>query len=231
MRSKFLVKTFVVCLLTLMFQNTFAQDKEVACKVLLEPISTEYIGKCKDGLAHGKGIASGTDVYEGKFKKGLPNGQGKYVWEDGSYYIGNWRKGKRSGKGTIYSPIADQAIKGIWKDDVFVKEFVDPPYDVTYKSGVTGVNFYENKTSTANRVEFVFQRDGSQSRSAGRLSLSSNSGDEKISSGFSGFENVDYPFEGVVEFHEPNRMGTVYIRYELKFKIIKAGSWKVVIRY
>ena len=35
------------------------------CKVLKPEISGSYLGDCKKGLANGKGIARGTDGYEG----------------------------------------------------------------------------------------------------------------------------------------------------------------------
>jgi len=40
------------------------------CKVLKKEISSEYHGKCKKGLAHGKGKADGIDSYYGHFTKG-----------------------------------------------------------------------------------------------------------------------------------------------------------------
>jgi hypothetical protein len=58
----------------------FAQEE---CKVLMPEISGSYTGKCKKGLAQGKGLAIGTDTYEGRFLKGLPDGTGKI-------YMGRW---------------------------------------------------------------------------------------------------------------------------------------------
>ena len=46
------------------------QLSQAQCKVLLEAVSGEYEGGCKKGKADGKGIAKGTDSYEGEFKKG-----------------------------------------------------------------------------------------------------------------------------------------------------------------
>ena len=227
--SKWIILTFISSFFIINY--SFSQNNEDQCKVLLQEISETYIGDCKDGLAHGKGVAKGVDSYEGRFKNGLPHGTGKYIWKDGSYYEGNWRNGKKNGKGFLYTATTNVELKGIWKDDEFLKEIVDPPYTILTKSGITGINFYEDEDKVPHNIELIFQKDGNQRRSAGELNLISTSGQTKTSSGFSGFENIIFPFEGSLEFVEPSRMGTTMIRYEVKFKITKPSSWRVVIRY
>jgi hypothetical protein len=232
MRTKLLLKILLIIAVVIIFQDiSSAQDNSESCKVLLESISEDYTGNCKNGLAHGNGVASGIDVYEGKFKKGLPHGTGKYTWADGSYYKGSWKNGLKSGNGLLYSSDTEKIINGFWKDDTFFKEIVEPPYVVTLKTGVTGVNFYEDDTKTPHQIEIVFQKDGRQSRSVPELNISSTSGQSFVGSGFSGFKNVLFPFEGTIEFKDLSRMGTTTIRYEVRFKVTKANSWKVVIRY
>ena len=68
--------TFI--LLSLSNNFTYSQTEE-SCKVLISEISEKYEGDCKNGLAHGTGVAKGIDLYEGRFKKGIPNGKGKYT--------------------------------------------------------------------------------------------------------------------------------------------------------
>ncbi|WP_457618982.1 hypothetical protein [Lutibacter sp.] len=46
----------------------FAQ-KETVCKVLKKGIQQHYLGKCKKGLAHGKGVAKGINTYKVFLKK------------------------------------------------------------------------------------------------------------------------------------------------------------------
>ena len=74
----------------------YSQDNKDNCKVLMNEISESYQGDCKDGLAHGNGLAQGIDTYEGKFKKGLPYGNGKYAWANGDYYDGRWKEGDKA---------------------------------------------------------------------------------------------------------------------------------------
>jgi hypothetical protein len=38
-------------------------------------------------------------VYIGKYLKGKPNGDGQYLWANGSSYVGEFRMGTKYGKG------------------------------------------------------------------------------------------------------------------------------------
>jgi hypothetical protein len=76
-------KLFFVLILTI-GGNIYGQTGD--CRVAKASISGSYTGDCKNGLAHGKGIAQGIDRYEGEFTKGLPSGTGIYRWADGVYY-------------------------------------------------------------------------------------------------------------------------------------------------
>lgn len=210
---------------------SYGQESEDKCKVLMEEISNSYQGECKDGLAHGNGIAKGIDIYQGKFKNGLPWGSGKYIWANGDYYDGRWKKGEKNGKGVLYTKETDSKLTGMWRKDEFVKEIKEQPYEVTMKYGVTGLNFYKTDENDPHDIEVLFQKDGSQSSVVGQLVLISTSGSIKKSSSFSGFERVQFPFEGSIEFVEPSRLGSMDVRYEVRFKIIEEGSWRIVIRY
>lgn len=102
-----------------------------SCVVKLEAINGTYTGDCKDGKANGNGKSVGTDQYEGHFKNGLPDGEGKYTWKNGDVYTGNFKKGLKEGKGTLLKS-ADSAtgktLTGYWKKDEYFGE-----YEVAYK--------------------------------------------------------------------------------------------------
>lgn len=202
-----------------------------SCKVLVAEISEKYEGGCKNGLAHGKGKASGVDIYEGRFKKGLPHGKGKYTWSNGNYYDGSWKAGKRDGKGFSYESKLDKKTYGEWDDDKFVKEVELRPYTVLQRIGVTGYNFHEKQNVSSGSIEIVFARDGVERKRVQDLQIDASSGFVKMSDRFSGVDNVIYPVEIKVEFTAPNRFKTATINYEFKFKIEKESSWKVVLRY
>jgi hypothetical protein len=229
---KYLKLVFLSFIILFLTQNSYSQnDDKSACKVLLPTISEEYNGACKDGLAHGVGTAKGIDLYTGKFKKGFPNGKGKYTWADGSYYEGMWRAGKKSGKGFLYTATTGKELKGIWKDDDFYKEIVDPPYQVIIKNGITGISFYEKNDSEPYRIEVVFQRDGGRTGIVDNLDLMSSTGMGTMSNGFTGYENMKFPFEGNIEFTGLSKMGTTIINYKVRFIITKPTNWKILIRY
>ena len=54
---------------------------------------------------NGKGIIyykNGKIKYDGEFINDKLEGKGKYISENGDYYIGEFKKGLKHGKGTIY---------------------------------------------------------------------------------------------------------------------------------
>ena len=56
-------------------------------------------------LGHGKGIIyykNGTIMYDGNFVNGKYEGDGKYIYENGEYYIGQFLNGLKHGKGIVY---------------------------------------------------------------------------------------------------------------------------------
>ena len=46
--------------------------------------------------------SNGNIQYEGDWINNKREGNGKYIWEDGEYYIGQWKNGLRNGKGKEY---------------------------------------------------------------------------------------------------------------------------------
>lgn len=49
------------------------------------------------------------------------DGQGRLIWNDGAYYIGQWKKDKRNGKGCFFHANGDME-QGEWKDGKLVVE-------------------------------------------------------------------------------------------------------------
>lgn len=122
-----------IIIISVFFNNLYAQEN---CKVLVDALNGTYSGACKDGKAEGKGLATGTDSYEGIFVKGFPEGLGKYIWKDGHYYLGSFKKGKLEGAGKMYYEAAngqDSIIVGFWKKDKYTGEY-ESPYEVKNKT-------------------------------------------------------------------------------------------------
>jgi hypothetical protein len=83
------------------------------CKVNDPDIAASYSGECRNGLANGKGTATGRDKYVGEFRDGLEHGKGDYTWPNGFHYVGDWVNGKRTGKGVFTSPNGNR-YEGDW---------------------------------------------------------------------------------------------------------------------
>lgn len=108
----------LICVLLALCSQANAQN----CKVLLPALAGSYEGDCKNDKANGMGKAIGTDTYQGTFKNGYPEGQGKYTWRNGDWYEGNFKSGLRNGEGTLHFLTAnntDSSKKGFWTKDVY----------------------------------------------------------------------------------------------------------------
>jgi hypothetical protein len=131
-----------------------AQKKK--CTVLDEKISTSYTGKCQDGLAHGKGKATGEDSYKGFFHEGLPHGQGKYLYKNGDVYQGSWKNGLKEGEGKLvyYLNGKKRTLRGIWENDNYIGD-VKPDASVKVKS-VLGITNYQVEEGKGEDDQVVF---------------------------------------------------------------------------
>lgn len=74
------------------------------CRVNDPDIFGSYIGECVAGVAHGKGVATGRNVYMGMFKNGNKHGDGTYIWKADS---------NTTGVRFIGESIDDKAVKGV----------------------------------------------------------------------------------------------------------------------
>lgn len=231
MRKILLTLTSFVLVFMAFTPNVLSQNKGTECKVLMESISGNYDGKCKKGLAHGNGIAKGIDTYEGKFKNGLPNGHGVYTWLNGDVYDGNWKDGKRDGKGKMcYNSIKkDSVLNAYWSEDKFVEEIVPDPYEITFKSSNVSRISVTKEKSDRNDIEFVILRNGMVMRNFNYLDFVGNTGSTKRTATYFGFEYVSFPFEGQIRFKASNQLNTAVFDYIVKLKINEKGSWKISI--
>lgn len=213
-----------------LFSSPLAAQSD--CRVLLPGIAGTYSGECKKGLADGEGEAIGTDIYRGSFRKGLPEGEGTYTWSTGEVYTGQWKKGRREGKGTFTFRVneRDSVQTGYWKEDHYLGTELVAPYKVNYRLGVTRTSFF-SQGGPDSFVSFKFSRSGSSSYSIDGLLMQGSSGTESVTTAFTGFQNVSFPFEGKVQFKAPNVLNTVINNYEVRFTINQPGEWVVTIYY
>jgi hypothetical protein len=201
------------------------------CKVLLPRIADSYTGSCKQGLAEGEGEAFGIDQYKGDFRKGLPDGQGTYVWQTGEIYKGAWKKGLREGNGEYSFKFEgrDSLMAGEWKEDKFLGDKPLVPYVIEYRNSVGRVSFA--RVGDRPYVKYKFSRNGGELNNLTNLLLQGSSGSESLSTAFTGYEQVTFPFKGKVIFNAPSSFMTTQLYCELRMTINQPGSWIVTIFY
>lgn len=218
------MKVFKILLLGIFVAASSGSFSQQSCEVLMPQISGQYIGKCKKGLAHGKGLALGIDRFEGTFKSGYPDGRGVYTWSDGSVYDGEWKKGKRNGEGT-YSYAEDGKAKiltGVWADDRYIGPVPEKP-KILASTSVERYNF--QRQGDGNQITINLFINGSNNISVEDLSITSSSGTLFRSGGTFGVQSIVFPFTCKITYYSWNKMHTsrVYTRFE--FQITQQGRW------
>jgi hypothetical protein len=133
------MKRVTVTIFLLFSASAFAQ-----CRVVDPELQGAYAGPCVDGLAEGKGAASGTAEYRGELKAGKKHGKGVKTWPGGDRYEGDFVADRREGRGVytwgrgpwagesyeggfandrrngegVYRYASGDVYRGPWKDDV-----------------------------------------------------------------------------------------------------------------
>ncbi|MCE5347068.1 MAG: hypothetical protein LLG13_12390 [Bacteroidales bacterium] len=208
--------------------NAFAQDSD--CKVTLPSLAGSYSGQCKNGLASGKGVAQGTDRYEGQFSKGVPEGKGTYTWANGTVYKGQFQSGLMEGKGEmIYSTTrGDSVVTGYWKKDKYIGSEFIPPYVVTRNMGMLSYSL-RKVNDTGNEVIIKLLIGGQINTGVRGLSLAFNSGSQFKSGSKEGIQNINFPLDLKIQYTTLNKIRTSSYEVALECVINDPGKWEVTI--
>lgn len=199
------------------------------CKVLKAEISTSYQGECKNGLAHGKGIAKGQDSYDGEFKKGLPDGKGTYIWANGSIYEGNWRSGVRDGKGkyTWHTAKGDSTLVGVWRRDKYAGTGI-APYTINLNQSISRYSIRKG-LGLDNKITIQFMRAGTNFSDINNLNINTDSGATEINGAYLNINNAVFPLEIKLDFSVPSLLNTYDVKCIFNLTIREKGSWEIVI--
>jgi len=194
------------------------------CKVLLPAISETYVGKCKKGLANGKGIATGADTYDGRFRQGLPNGIGTYTWSTGEEYIGEWDFGKRQGSGIYKFKYngKDSIQAGIWKEDRYMGPAPPPPF-ILQSRNIQKYSF--QKLGDKNKLSLEIYMNGAINSTIENLSIVSTNGSYQNYGRYIVFDYIDYPVMLKITYVTWNKFHSAQLDVVFEFEITEPGDW------
>lgn len=206
--------------------GSYAYAQQSDCKVIIPAISGTYSGGCKNGLAHGKGVAQGTDRYEGQFIKGMPDGKGIYKWSNGTYFEGQWKNGMKEGFGKMVYP--DSVVTGYWKSDKYQGKKLIPPFTIISSRGVSRSTITKS-VNVENGVRIRILQGGSDNTTIEDFSLFYDSGTEYRMTNTYGIQNISLPLYVKITYRTWNQLHTVQYEVFFEFTINDPGTWDVVI--
>lgn len=224
-----------IAFLVFLFAGTvFISAQEASCKVLKVGIEKEYSGKCKKGLADGKGIAKGRFLYEGDFKKGLPHGKGTLKFSYEEYYIGEWKDGLQDGKGELHYKVKgiDSVKAGVWEKGNYIGKKAISPYIIKYTNSVdryTLLKINDSDGGKTNRVVIKFMQNGGTNGSVSNVRLEGDSGNLMAMNNAEGFENITFPFLCKISYTTLNKFKTSTNIATFEFIINKPGDWELTL--
>jgi hypothetical protein len=126
----------------------------------------------------------------------------------------------------------DSVLYGDWKADKYIEPGPKVPYMIGYRNNVGRVSFWKIGDNPF-YVKYKFSRAGESSSFVAitNLQLNGSNGTENITTSFTGFEEITFPFEGKVRFNAPNSLNTSTLDCELRLVINEPGAWQVTIYY
>ncbi len=212
---------FVLCFFSI------ASYSQKSCKVLKPEIAKRYKGKCKKGLAHGKGVASGVDTYEGQFRKGLPHGYGTYKWEGGQVYKGQWKEGLRNGEGSLTFQVneRDSLVTGIWDNDVYKGPKPEDPYEIVMKRNLD--RYSVKREGDGNRVLFCILQNGQINSDISQFMIIADAGTEFSLGNAIGYEQITFPISCKVNYRTWNKLKTAQYDVVFEIEFNQPGAWRI----
>jgi len=204
--------------------NLSAQEN---CMVLKPEIAGKYMGKCKDGLANGKGKSVGKDTYVGQFSKGWPQGIGTYTWANGDSYVGAWVQGLRQGEGTykFKSNGKDSTVTGLWENDQY-KGPLPPKPRVINKVSIERY-LITKSGGIKDRVLINFYQDGSRNLGIENLLMYASSGSNTTLGQSVGFDYIIFPVTIKISYSTWNKTHSTQFYASFEFEIFERGDWVV----
>ncbi len=213
-----------------------SSDSSKECKVMLASIAENYEGFCKNGFAHGEGIASGLHTYEGDFIAGYPDGEGTYTWHENRVYSGNWRKGTQYSFGQLdfVEDGIPKTMRGFWYEgELQVLADDDRSFRVISERGVVSTSIRRQGSEYTGKIFLRFRRNGENVQNViSQLNISHSSGVMPNQPGTNStleytIENASFPLELFVNYKIPNLMNTSEIDNRVQIIITEPGQYVI----
>ena len=201
-------------------------SQQSGCRVTIAEISGSYSGGCKNGLAHGRGIAWGIDCYDGQFFKGMPDGKGIYKWANGTYFEGQWENGMKEGYGKMV--YGDSVVTGYWKRDKYQGTKLIPSFTIVNSRSVSRSTITKS-VDTVNGVRIKILQGGIDNTTIEDFSLAYDSGGEYRMANTYGIQNTSVPLHVKVTYLTWNQLHSVQYEVLFEFTVNDPGTWDVVI--
>ncbi len=218
-----------LCFILILISGSMLHAQK-GCQVLKPEISGTYTGKCKKGLANGKGLAVGTDTYEGRFSKGLPAGRGKYTWADGRIFEGEFKEGIIEGQGTMTYPTThgDSAVTGIWKDETYYGPIPIPSYKIDRSMSVVRWSIKKiNNMGAGVRIGIFL--GGSYNVGITDFTMASDTGEQMMLGSRYGIQNAIVPYKIYLKYRTWNQLHSQQHDVIFEFTINEPGTFEVSI--
>ncbi|MBL0357431.1 MAG: hypothetical protein IPP72_11345 [Chitinophagaceae bacterium] len=216
------------------------------CIVSADSLKGQYTGDCKNEKADGHGIAIGVDTFIGDFKKGYPEGEGKYAWKNGNWYEGTFRNGSPDGKGTLHKLSdhkqgSDSAIilTGFWKKGKYIGKYEKPYIVEALTNNVSSVGIRKvNGTEAEITITVKSITGGAVSLAApllpksrltdiqlveGRFQQQVNDESSSLMANKYIFRGVTFPFFAIFSFETNEKTTTEKIKVEIN----ESAAWGI----
>lgn len=119
--------------------------------------------------------------------------------------------------------------QGLWEGDNYIGKKPEPSYEITRKQNVLRYSLV-NTSDPRNMVMVKIIRNGTAIY-PDNLLLAGSTGSITQQRSFTGFEQLQYPFNGSIKYSLLNPFNNSYVDYELDFIIREAGSWEITLSH
>lgn len=232
-KSALIKKIFIFPAIYFLSSTAWSQE----CVVDKESLKGTYTGDCKKGKAHGRGKAVGSDIYEGDFKSGVPDGMGTYTWGNGNAFAGKYVKGLREGKGRMTfkkQGRPDSLIDGYWRKDVFIGKN-EKPWLVHGKTGSVRDVKIEFTADPVHRIKIIITNTtgGAQTSSGFTMPRYTVDNTQVLKGSFERMTSLESHLKStetsLMEVSFPFRVKLNITREEVEIEFFESGSYTVTI--